>query len=84
MLIKQFKDMLHSEISHGELERAKTQLKSTLLMNLEYRTIVLEDIGRLVALENVLGSAIRKYITLVQECIGSWAAFETNATCRWI
>jgi len=55
VLIKQFKDMLHSEISHGELERAKTQLKSTLLMNLEYRTIVLEDIGR-----QVVASGSRK------------------------
>ena len=46
VIIKQFKEMQHGKINHSELERAKTQLKSTLLMNLEYRTIVLEDIGR--------------------------------------
>lgn len=45
VLIKQFKEMGQG-INHGELERAKTQLKSTLLMNLEYRNIILEDIGR--------------------------------------
>ena len=50
VLIKQFKEMASSEISHGELERAKIQLKSTLLMNLEYRSIVLEDVGRFVLL----------------------------------
>ena len=46
MIIKQFKEMQNCKINHSELERAKTQLKSTLLMNLEYRNIELEDIGR--------------------------------------
>ena len=48
VIIKQFKEMENGKINHSELERAKTQLKSTLLMNLEYRTIELEDIGRYV------------------------------------
>ena len=45
MLIKQFREMT-GYIERSEIDRAKTQLKSTLLMNLEHRTIELEDIGR--------------------------------------
>lgn len=54
VLIKQFREMT-GYIERSELERAKTQLKSTLLMNLEHRTIELEDIGR-----QVLASSERK------------------------
>jgi processing peptidase subunit alpha len=35
-----------AEIHDGELSRAKNQLKSSLLMNLESRPIMFEDIGR--------------------------------------
>ena len=39
----------------SELNRAKTQLKSTLLMQLEHRPVMFEDVGR-----QVLGHGIRK------------------------
>jgi len=57
VIIKQFKEMQNGKINHSELERAKTQLKSTLLMNLEYRNIELEDIGRQVVASDERKSA---------------------------
>ncbi|GIY87858.1 mitochondrial-processing peptidase subunit alpha [Caerostris extrusa] len=44
-----------SHPSHLELERAKMQLQSVLLMNLESRPVVFEDIGR-----QVLATGTRK------------------------
>jgi processing peptidase subunit alpha len=38
--------ILTGEIGHVELERAKTQLKSMLLMNLESRPVIFEDLAR--------------------------------------
>ena len=38
--------MLTGEIDKVEFERAKTQLKSMLLMNLESRPVIFEDIAR--------------------------------------
>ncbi len=35
-----------SQLTEGEVERAKNQLRSSLLMNLESKMIVLEDLGR--------------------------------------
>lgn len=45
VIVKEFTSMAGS-ISESELNRAKTQLQSMLLMNLESRPIVFEDIGR--------------------------------------
>lgn len=39
----------HSQV---ELERAKTQLKSMLMMNLESRPVIFEDVGRQVLATN--------------------------------
>jgi len=66
VLIRQYKEMARLTVHHTELERAKTQLKSVLLMNLEYRTIILEDIGR-----QVLASGTRKTATELCEMIES-------------
>lgn len=52
--IREFVDML-GRISPSELSRAKKQLQSMLLMNLESRPVVFEDIGR-----QVLASGVRK------------------------
>lgn len=38
--------------SQVELERAKTQLKSMLMMNLESRPVIFEDVGRQVLATN--------------------------------
>jgi len=65
VLIKQFREMT-SYVERSEIERAKTQLKSTLLMNLEHRTIELEDIGR-----QVLASSDRKTAEELCEMIES-------------
>lgn len=46
----EFKKMAGA-ISDEELQRAKNQLKSSLLMNLESRPILFEDIGRQVCLK---------------------------------
>ncbi|XP_047350936.1 mitochondrial-processing peptidase subunit alpha [Vespa velutina] len=46
---------MSSNISNSELERAKKQLQSMLLMNLEQRPVVFEDIGR-----QVLATGSRK------------------------
>lgn len=40
---------LHAQV---ELERAKTQLKSMLMMNLEARPVIFEDVGRQVLATN--------------------------------
>nr|XP_042898571.1 mitochondrial-processing peptidase subunit alpha isoform X2 [Parasteatoda tepidariorum] len=45
VIVNEFKTMT-GDISNSELERAKTQLQSVLLMNLESRPVVFEDIGR--------------------------------------
>lgn len=47
--------LMCSNISNSELERAKKQLQSMLLMNLEQRPVVFEDIGR-----QVLATGTRK------------------------
>ncbi|CAL1293081.1 unnamed protein product [Larinioides sclopetarius] len=54
IIVSEFKN-LTSQISHHELERAKTQLQSVLLMNLESRPVIFEDIGR-----QVLATGSRK------------------------
>ncbi|GBO14902.1 Mitochondrial-processing peptidase subunit alpha [Araneus ventricosus] len=54
IIVSEFKN-LTSQISRPELERAKTQLQSVLLMNLESRPVMFEDIGR-----QVLATGSRK------------------------
>lgn len=58
-----------SEPGSEELRRAKTQLQSVLLMNLEARPVVFEDIGR-----QVLATGIRKKPEHFMDAIGRpWA-----------
>ena len=45
--------ILTGEIGHEELERAKTQLKSMLLMNLESRPVIFEDLARQVLAQGI-------------------------------
>jgi len=45
IIIKQFKE-LRVGVDNKELERAKIQLKSQLLMNLEMRPVQFEDLAR--------------------------------------
>lgn len=45
VVVRELVNTQHS-ITHDELLRAKTQLQSMLLMNLESRPIVFEDVGR--------------------------------------
>ncbi|CAG0894191.1 unnamed protein product [Cyprideis torosa] len=45
IIVKEFVHMA-GEMEEGELERAKAQLQSMLLMNLEVRPVIFEDIGR--------------------------------------
>ncbi|CAL9734568.1 mitochondrial-processing peptidase subunit alpha [Monosporozyma servazzii] len=42
----------HLPLTHDEVNRAKTQLKSSLLMNLESKLVELEDMGRQIQLHN--------------------------------
>lgn len=46
VITKELVNMRNHDVSSVELERAKKQLKSMLLMNLEARPVVFEDIGR--------------------------------------
>lgn len=55
------------EVSEQELQRAKTQLKSMLLMNLESRPVVFEDIAR-----QVLATGHRKRPQYFIEAIGNF------------
>ena len=45
--------ILTGDIGREELERAKTQLKSMLLMNLESRPVIFEDLARQVLAQGV-------------------------------
>ncbi|XP_075554383.1 mitochondrial-processing peptidase subunit alpha isoform X4 [Dermacentor variabilis] len=54
VIVREFSSMA-GKVAHMELERAKTQLQSMLLMNLEARPVMFEDIGR-----QVLASGHRK------------------------
>lgn len=54
VIVREFSGM-SGKVTHMELERAKTQLQSMLLMNLEARPVMFEDIGR-----QVLASGHRK------------------------
>ncbi|GFY39312.1 mitochondrial-processing peptidase subunit alpha [Trichonephila inaurata madagascariensis] len=45
VIVNEFKNMT-GQITHTELERAKSQLQSILFMNLESRPVMFEDIGR--------------------------------------
>jgi processing peptidase subunit alpha len=45
-LVHQLSLLLHSPIPHAELQRAKNQLISSLMMALESRAIEVEDLGR--------------------------------------
>jgi processing peptidase subunit alpha len=47
VLVREFV-AITGHISDSELARAKTQLKSMLLMNLESRPVIFEDVARLV------------------------------------
>ncbi len=51
----------------SELARAKTQLQSMLLMNLESRPVAFEDVGR-----QVLANGHRKPATHYFDEIGEW------------
>ena len=46
MLVREFV-AITGQISDSEFARAKTQLKSMLLMNLESRPVIFEDVARL-------------------------------------
>ncbi len=54
IVIEQFLEMAEKP-GEMELKRAKTQLKSMLMMNLEQRPVMFEDVGR-----QVLGHGHRK------------------------
>lgn len=56
-----------SKPAQTELKRAKTQLQSMLLMNLEARPVVFEDIGR-----QVLSTGARKRPDHFIKEIGKW------------
>jgi len=49
------RELVHTQngVSESELSRAKTQLKSMLMMNLEARPVMFEDVGRQVLANNV-------------------------------
>lgn len=67
--------VMGSEPGAQELRRAKTQLQSMLLMNLESRPVVFEDIGR-----QVLATGHRKKTQHFIESIGEWSSvFVVNA-----
>uniref|UniRef100_A0A2R5LI67 Mitochondrial-processing peptidase subunit alpha n=1 Tax=Ornithodoros turicata TaxID=34597 RepID=A0A2R5LI67_9ACAR len=65
VIVREFAAMA-GRIAHIELDRAKTQLQSMLLMNLEARPVMFEDVGR-----QVLASGERKnadyYITEISK-----------------
>lgn len=67
----------HSHFSMSiqmELERAKTQLKSMLMMNLESRPVIFEDVGR-----QVLSTGKRK---LPHELCDLISEYQTKFSCR--
>ncbi|RZF46939.1 hypothetical protein LSTR_LSTR011770 [Laodelphax striatellus] len=68
VLLKEFATMAHS-VSDTELRRAKTQLQSMLLMNLEARPVVFEDIAR-----QVLATGHRKHPSVFIQAIESVTA----------
>jgi mitochondrial-processing peptidase subunit alpha len=45
-LVHQLSLLLYSPLPNGELQRAKNQLKSSLVMALESRSVEVEDLGR--------------------------------------
>jgi mitochondrial-processing peptidase subunit alpha len=49
-LVHQLSQLLYSPLSEVELDRAKNQLKSTMMMALENQTLEVEDLGRQVRL----------------------------------
>lgn len=51
-LVHQLSLLLYTPISEGELQRAKNQLKSSLMMALESRAVEVEDLGRQVLVHN--------------------------------
>ncbi|EDO38902.1 predicted protein, partial [Nematostella vectensis] len=64
VLVKEYFSLTKGLISEVELARAKKQLQSMLMMNLESRVIVFEDIGR-----QVLGLGERRSAGELYECI---------------
>lgn len=55
-------------VEHGELERAKVQLKSHLMMNLEQRPVVFEDLSR-----QIMSHGIRRKPQYFVNAIGMFA-----------
>lgn len=66
-----------SEISDNELARAKKQLQSMLLMNLEQRPVVFEDIGR-----QVLATGSRKRPEYFMQAIDEISKDDINRVAR--
>lgn len=66
MIIEQFL-RLPEGADKQELARAKTQLKSQLMMNLEVRPVMFEDLAR-----QVLGHGYRRKPSEYVEKIGNW------------
>ncbi|XP_021367243.1 mitochondrial-processing peptidase subunit alpha-like isoform X2 [Mizuhopecten yessoensis] len=60
-------------IRNDELERAKTQLQSMLLMNLEMRPVMFEDVGR-----QVLANGYRRPVEYYFEAIGKITAADVQ------
>ena len=48
-LVHQFSSLIHTPVQKHELQKAKNQLKSSLTMALESRSIEVEDLGRQVS-----------------------------------
>lgn len=67
VLIQELRRTCELEISSDELARAKSQLKSMLLMNLETRVVNFEDIAR-----QVINTGLRRDSSYWIECISKF------------
>ncbi|XP_067868164.1 mitochondrial-processing peptidase subunit alpha [Heterodontus francisci] len=63
--------LMTGSVGEMELERAKTQLKSMLMMNLESRPVIFEDVGR-----QVLATGVRKLPQELCTLIGEVTAYD--------
>lgn len=52
VILKQYYQIIEQPITEEELSRAKRQLQSVIMMNLESRAVLLEDLGRQVLVRN--------------------------------
>lgn len=64
VIVKEFV-LMSGRVSHVELNRAKTQLQSMLMMNLESRPVIFEDVAR-----QVLANGYRRQPQYFVEEIG--------------